>query len=72
PSLGARRAVTYSKGALFMDSLRRELGEAAFWAGLKRFTREFAGKAATSRDFQRIYQESSGRDLSALFDQWVH
>lgn len=71
PSLGARRAITYSKGALFMDALRSDLGEEPFWAGLKRFTREFAGKAATSRDFQRVYQESSGRDLSALFDEWV-
>jgi aminopeptidase N len=72
PSLGAKRAVTYSKGALFMDSLRRELGEEAFWAGLKRFTREYAGRSATSRDFQRVYQKSSGRDLSALFDHWVY
>ncbi|MEA3053710.1 MAG: hypothetical protein QOG72_2613 [Sphingomonadales bacterium] len=71
PSLSAKRAITYSKGALFMDALRRELGEEAFWAGLKRFTRRYAGKAATSRDFQRVYQESSGRDLSALFALWV-
>ena len=27
PSLGLRRAITYSKGALFMDRLRRELGD---------------------------------------------
>lgn len=71
PSLAAKRAVTYSKGALFMDALRRELGDEAFWAGLRRFTREFAGKAATSRDFQRAYRESSGRDLSAMFEEWV-
>jgi aminopeptidase N len=72
PSLGAKRAIAYSKGALFMDALRRELGEQAFWAGLKRFTREFAGKSATSRGFQRVYQESSGRDLSGLFEEWVY
>ena len=72
PSLGARRAVTYSKGALFMDALRRELGETAFWAGLKRFTRRYEGRSATSRDFQSVYQKSSGRDLSALFEEWVY
>lgn len=72
PSLGARRAVTYSKGALFMDALRRELGDEAFWAGLKRFTRDHAGESATSRDFQRAYQASSGRDLSDLFARWVY
>ena len=72
PSLGARRAITYSKGALFMDALRRELGEEAFWSGLKRFTREYAGRSATSRDFQRVYQKSSRRDLTALFEEWVY
>jgi aminopeptidase N len=71
PSLAARRAITYSKGALFMDALRRELGEEAFWTGLRRFTRQYAGRSATSRDFQRAYEESSGRDLSDLFGKWV-
>jgi aminopeptidase N len=72
PSLAARRAITYSKGALFMDALRRELGDEAFWAGLKRFTREHAGRSATSRDFERAYRKSSGRDLSPLFEEWVY
>src|SRR6202035_5746321 len=34
PSVRQRRAIQYSKGALFMDHLRSVLGEDAFWAGL--------------------------------------
>ena len=31
PSLTIRRAITYSKAALFLDLLRRQLGDPAFW-----------------------------------------
>ena len=67
PSLSARRAIAYSKGALFMDRLRRELGEDKFWAGLRSFTRRYAGTTVVSRDFQRTFEHASGRDISARF-----
>jgi aminopeptidase N len=72
PSLSARRAIAYSKGALFMDRLRREVGEQKFWAGLRLFTRTYAGMTVVSRDFQRTFERASGRDLSALFNEWVY
>lgn len=72
PSIGIRRAVQYSKGALFMDTLRTELGDRAFWAGLKRFTRTHAGGVVDSRDFQRAFEAEAGRNLQPLFDQWVY
>jgi len=72
PSLSARRAIAYSKGALFMDRLRREIGEQQFWAGLRSFTRTYAGTTVVSRDFQRTFERASGRDLGALFNEWVY
>ncbi len=71
PSLATRRAVQYSKGALFMDHLRTTLGERAFWAGLRRYTRAHAGGVVTSLDLQRAMEASSGRDLGPLFAEWV-
>jgi aminopeptidase N len=71
PSLAARRAVQYSKGALFLDHLRRLLGERSFWAGLKLFTRTHAGGVVNGRDFQRAFEKASGRDLDAVFEEWV-
>ncbi|MBO9710600.1 MAG: M1 family metallopeptidase [Caulobacter sp.] len=71
PSLGARRAVQYSKGALFMDRLRTALGEEAFWSGLRRYTRDHAGGTVTSADLQRAMEAASGRDLDTLFAEWV-
>ncbi len=71
PSLRARRAIQYSKGALFLDKLRIEVGDAAFWAGLRTFTRRHAGGTVTSIDFQRAMQEAASTDLSPLFKEWV-
>jgi aminopeptidase N len=72
PSLGARRAVQYSKGAMFLAHLRETIGDTAFWAGLRGFTRQHAGGTVTSRDFQHAMQRASGRDLSPMFAEWVY
>ena len=72
PSIGTRRAVQYSKGALFMDHLRTLLGEEAFWRGLRNYTMEHAGGVVTSADLQRAMEEASGRDLTATFNAWVY
>jgi hypothetical protein len=72
PSLGARRAVQYSKGALFMAHLRETIGEAAFWNGLRSFTQQHAGGTVTSKDFQHAMETTSGRDLSSTFAEWVY
>lgn len=72
PSIGQRRAVQYSKGALFMDHLRTTLGDATFWAGVKAYTRRHAGGSVTSKDFQRAMETASGRNLSAVFEEWVY
>jgi aminopeptidase N len=71
PTLATRRAIQYSKGALFMDHLRATLGEDAFWAGLRRYTRAHAGGTVTSIDLERAMEASSGRDLRPLFSEWV-
>lgn len=71
PSLGVRRAVQYSKGALFMDHLRTTIGDAAFWAGLRDYTRDHVGGTVTSIDLERAMEEASGRNLRPIFAKWV-
>jgi aminopeptidase N len=72
PSLSARRAIQYSKGALFMDRLRQELGEDIFWRALKAYTRKHAGGTVDSQDFQKAFEGAAQRDLSPLFNEWVY
>ena len=71
PTLGTRRAIQYSKGALFMDHLRSTLGDNAFWSGLRRYTRAHAGGVVTSIDLERAMESTSGRDLHQIFADWV-
>jgi aminopeptidase N len=72
PSLKIKRAITYSKAALFLVQLRETMGERAFWSALAGYTRRFAGRTATTRDFQGVFAAESDRDLSALFAKWAY
>jgi aminopeptidase N len=71
PSLRMRRAIAYSRGALFMNLLRKRLGEDTFWRALRTYTTTFGEQSVTSRDFQRAFERSSGENLAPLFRQWV-
>jgi aminopeptidase N len=71
-------SVTYSKGALVLHLLRREIGDAAFWDGLRLYTQaaatqfETGGGVVRTRDLQHGMEQASGRDLGWFFDQWAY
>lgn len=71
PSLGLRRDIQYSKGALFMDHLRTLLGDAAFWAALKLYTQAHVGGVVTSLDLENAMEQASQKDLRSVFAEWV-
>ena len=66
------RGVTYSRGALVLHKLRGELGDAAFWDGIRRYVKDRAGKGARSEDLRAALETASGRDLRAFFATWVY
>jgi aminopeptidase N len=72
PDLRTRRAIQYSKGMLFFCELRRVLGEDAFWRGIRLYTQAHAGGVVESVDMQHAMEAASGRDLNALFREWVY
>jgi aminopeptidase N len=72
PSLGIKRSIVYSKGALFMDALRKEIGDSSFWLGLKEYTIKNQLKSVESKDFQNAMEKSSGKDLAKIFKLWVY
>lgn len=72
PSTRVRRGIQYSKAAVFLHTLRTELGERAFWSGIRGYTRANAGRTVSSRDFQLAMQRAAGRDLAGLFNTWVY
>jgi aminopeptidase N len=66
------RTVVYQKGAYVLHLLRQQLGDDAFWAGIRRYTTAHAGRSVTTGDFQRSMEESSGMKLGSFFDSWVY
>lgn len=64
-------AIGYQKAALVFHMLRREIGEDAFWSGLRRFTTRHLGRYAGWPDLEREFSAASGRDLRWFFSQWV-
>lgn len=85
PDLSTRRAIQYSKGALFFDALRRELGDEIFWRGIRLYSQRHWNGTVTSRDLEAAMVEATqtrleetptarpiGKNLSALFSTWVY
>jgi aminopeptidase N len=55
-----------------MHLLREELGEQAFWNGLRIYTRRFFGKSVVTSDFKAAMEEANGKNLDKFFDKWVY
>ncbi|AEG45490.1 M1 family metallopeptidase [Isoptericola variabilis] len=62
----------YDRGAATLHALRLEVGDEAFFAGARLWVERFGGSAATTQDFQALYEEVSGLDLDAFFDTWLY
>ncbi|HEX4461836.1 MAG TPA: M1 family metallopeptidase [Polyangia bacterium] len=64
-------AITYSGGASMLDLLRRRLGDAVFWDGLRRYSRAGAGGSVTTADLRAAMEAASGRALTSFFAAWL-
>ena len=69
---GDDRAVVYQKGAYVLHLLRGEMGEAAFWRGIRAYTQGNDGRSVVTADFQRAMETAAGRSLQPFFAQWVY
>ncbi len=67
----ADQVVGYNKVAFVFHMLRRELGDAAFAEGLRRFWREQRFRIAGWADLRTAFEAASGRDLGWFFEQWL-
>lgn len=64
--------LTYLKGALVLHMLRWELGDQAFWSGVRNYQADPSlsfGFATTQRFIQHL-EASSGRDLQGFLADW--
>lgn len=63
---------SYVKGAALLHALHGEVGETAFFDGLRLYLERHGGGTATNEDFIDAMEEASGENLSAFFDVWLN
>jgi aminopeptidase N len=62
---------SYQKGGWVLHMLRHDMGENNFWKGIALYYGTYTSENVLTRDFQRIMERVSGRDLTRSFNQWV-
>ena len=65
-------ANSYQKGSWVLQMLRRQLGDSVFKRSIRKYYAAYAGKNAETKDFQKIVEDVSGKNLSAFFSQWLN
>ncbi len=63
--------IIYGKGAVFLDTLRREVGDEAFFAILREYYQRYKYGVATGEDFLAVAEELAGRELDQMYDAWI-
>ena len=61
----------YQKGAWVLHMLRRQIGDDAFWRGIRDYYRTYRDGNALTDDLRRVMEEVSGQELRWFFDQWT-
>lgn len=66
--------LSYSKGAYVLHMLRWEIGDSAFFEGLRNYTASasLCYDFARTSDLQFYMEESSGKSLDQFFDLWIY
>ncbi len=62
---------SYEKGGFVLHMLRAQLGDSAFFRGVREYYGKYKHATALSSDLQAVLEKSSGRKLGAFFDQWL-
>ena len=64
-------ANSYDKGAFVLSMLHRQLGDSAFFRGVRSYYLAHRHGNAVSDDLRLALEQSSGRSLRQFFDQWL-
>ncbi len=62
---------TYPKGGVVLHTLRRELGDAAFFAGLNHYLTQHRHQPVESAQLRRAIAEATGINVEPFWAQWI-
>ena len=71
PSWSSYYASVYGKGGLFIAALRRQVGDEAFFAGLRQYVERNRYNIAHPDDLRLALEDASGQKLAKLFGLWL-
>ncbi len=63
--------LTYNKAGLVLHMLRWTLGDSLFFASIKNYVLLYGNQTANTVDFKNICEQTSGKNLTAFFQEWV-
>lgn len=63
---------SYQKGAWVLHMLRHNVGDDAFWTGIRQYYKAHRNSNASSADLQHAMESASGKDLASFFQQWLY
>ena len=69
---GVYGAIVYAKGALFFRAVREEIGDEAFFQALQDYFQTFKYQIARPEDLLGAFETASGRQLEALYQEWLY
>lgn len=67
-------ARSYAKGAVILHMLRGVLGDSLFFKSMYNYSNDpaLAYGVATTEDFQKVVEKTSGMDLNYFFNEWIY
>ena len=64
--------MVYSKGGLFFEALRQEIGDQAFFQALQAYFRDNQYRIADPDDLLNAFENAAGRQLDEFYQRWLY
>ncbi len=66
--------LSYAKGGMVLHMIRGQIGDDAFFAAIQNYLTDskLSNAFASTKDLQQHFENESGEDLSAFFEDWVY
>ena len=62
---------SYNRGALMIHALYQEMGDEAFFQGLRTYVARYGGQSVGQAAFEEVMEEAAGRNLDELWHAWL-
>ncbi|HYG00801.1 MAG TPA: M1 family metallopeptidase [Chryseosolibacter sp.] len=70
--IGILNASSYQKGSWVLHMLRNQVGDDAFWEGIREYYSQYKNKNASTAEFQKVMEDAADKKLNTFFEQWAY